>query len=137
LRSTATIVVAPVIVAAMIAARPTVPVPNTATAAPAGGRSALRIAPAPVWTPQPNGAMSSKAMSSSSLTTLRSVAMQWVAKQDWPKKCEWTGSPSRESAVVPSGRVAAKLNSKKPRQYEGRPVRHDTQVPHDPKLIAT
>ena len=51
------IVVAPATTAAMIAAMPTVPVPKTATLAPAGGRMTFKIAPAPVWMPQPNGAI--------------------------------------------------------------------------------
>jgi hypothetical protein len=107
------IVVAPATAAAMIADMPTVPVPNTATLAPAGGRMTFRIAPAPVCMPHPNGAATSSGTSSASLTTLRSVATAWVAKLDWPKKCEWTGSPPRESAVVPSGRVPPKLRAKK------------------------
>ena len=47
-----------------------------------------------------------------------------VAKLDWPKKCECTGSPSCDSAVVPSARVARKLRSKNSAQWKGRPVAH-------------
>jgi hypothetical protein len=39
-----------------------------------------------------------------------------VAKLDWPKKYERTGSPARESAVVPSARAARKLRAKKSAQ---------------------
>ena len=35
-------------------------------------------------------------------TAVRSGTMAWVAKLDWPKKCEWIASPSLLSAVVPS-----------------------------------
>ena len=97
----------------MTAESPTAPVPNTASELPAWGRITFSTAPAPVWIPQPNGAASSKSAKSGSLTTLRSVATEWVAKLDCPKKCPCTTSPSRESTLVPSGREAAKLRPKK------------------------
>jgi hypothetical protein len=68
---------------------------------------------------------------------LRSVAIEYVAKHDWPKKCEWIASPSRDSAVEPSGREAPKLCAKKSWQYPGRPARHVGQSPQESKLIAT
>lgn len=64
------------------------------TEAPASILSEFSTAPAPVWRPQPSGLRSSSGMSSSStLTTLRSVASAWVAKEDWPKKWPWISSP--------------------------------------------
>ena len=69
-------------------------------------------APTPVCTPHPNGATTSKGTSSGIATTLRSGTIAPVAKLDWPKKCECTGVPSCDSAVVPSVRVARKLRSK-------------------------
>ena len=103
----------PVIAPAMIAERPTAPVPKTASELPAGGRSELKTAPAPVWMPHPNGAAMSNGIQSGSLTTLRAVATACVAKLDCPKKWLWTGPASRESTLVPSGRAAAKLRPKK------------------------
>ena len=47
------------------------------------------------------------------LDDVASPATQCVAKHDWPKKCAWISSPSRDSALVPSGRAAAKLGPKK------------------------
>jgi hypothetical protein len=111
--SIAIIVVQPAICAAITAARPTAPAPNTAMLLPAGGRMTFSTEPAPVWIPQPNGAATSKGIASSSARMLRSRATEWVAKLDCPKKCAWTASPSRESALEPSaGRDAAKLCSK-------------------------
>ena len=79
---------------------------------PAGARSALSTAPAPVWIPQPKGAATSRPMPSGSRTTLRAPATAWVAKLDCPKKWAWMSSPSRERTLVPSARAAAKLCSK-------------------------
>jgi hypothetical protein len=39
-----------------------------------------------------------------------------VAKLDWPKKCECSRRPSRDSAVVPSARAARKFRAKKSAQ---------------------
>ncbi len=112
-RSTATIVVQPAIAAAITADSPTAPAPKTARLLPAGGRKTFSTAPAPVWIPQPNGAAISNGIDSSSATMFRSRATECVAKLDWPKKCAWISSPSRESALDPSsGRAAAKLCSK-------------------------
>jgi hypothetical protein len=105
--------------------------------APAGGRTALSTAPAPVWMPQPNGATTSSGTAGSSLTTFRSVATAWVAKLDWPKKCEWIGLPARRRAVDPSGRVAPKLRPQKSWQTQGRPAAQVGHDPQEPKLIAT
>ena len=70
-------------------------------------------APAPVWIPQPSGAAISSGIDPFSRTTLRSFATACVAKLDCPKKCPCSGSPPRESALVPSaGRKEAKLCSK-------------------------
>ena len=68
-------VVQPDSLAAMIAARPTEPAPNTAMLLPAGGRSELSTDPAPVWMPHPNGATTSNGMSLVSLTALRTLAI--------------------------------------------------------------
>ena len=126
------IVVHPATRAAITADSPTVPVPKIAMLAPASGRNARRTAPAPVWIPHPNGATISSGTSGSSRTTLRSVATAWVAKLDWPKKCEWIERPSTASAVDPSGRDAPKFRAKKSWQTHGSPAWHLTHAPHDP-----
>ena len=46
---------APAIRAAITALKPTLPTPNTATDCPGRTWKSLRIAPAPVWMPQPKG----------------------------------------------------------------------------------
>ena len=66
------------------------------------------------------------------MTTLRSVAIAWVAKLDWPKKCEWISRPSAVSAVDPSGRAAPKFRPQKSWHTHGRPVAHFGQAPHEP-----
>ena len=86
MRSTPTIVVHPASTPARTAASPTVPMPNTASELPAGMARLFRTAPAPVWTPQPNGAATSRGIELSILTTLRSEATACVAKLDCPKK---------------------------------------------------
>src|SRR5699024_9701330 len=53
-------VVAPVAAAAMIAAVPTAPVPNTATVSPAATPREFKMAPAPVDRPQPKGPRNTK-----------------------------------------------------------------------------
>ena len=68
--------VAPVSRAAMIADSPTAPVPKIAMTDPASGRSALRMAPAPVARPQPSGPNSSIGASSATFTTARSVVIE-------------------------------------------------------------
>jgi len=61
--------------AAMIAARPTPPVPNTARLSPGPTASELSTAPAPVRMPQPRGARISSGTSAGTLTALRSPAI--------------------------------------------------------------
>lgn len=102
-------VVHPAITAAITALMPTVPVPNTAMLLPAGGRRALSTAPAPVWIPHPSGPRSSSGAAGSILTTFRSVASAWVAKDDWPKNAPWMAASPLRNVVLPSGRVPAKL----------------------------
>ena len=84
--SIATMRSAPATFAAITAASPTVPQPNTATELPGCERASLKIAPAPVITPQPIGARSSSGRSASTRNALRALATAWVAKDDWPTK---------------------------------------------------
>jgi hypothetical protein len=60
--------------------------------APAGILSELSTAPAPVCSPHPSGPSSSTGTSSATFTVLRSFAIEYVANDDWPKKCPWTPS---------------------------------------------
>ena len=122
--STAMIGEQPTMAAAMTADSPTPPAPKIAIDELGSGRRMFMTPPAPVWIPQPNGATSSKGTSSGIVTTLRSGMTAPVAKLDWPKKCECTGSPSREIAVLPSARVARKLRSKNSVQWKGGPGAH-------------
>ena len=110
------IVVQPAMTPAMIAESPTAPAPKTASVLPAGARSASSTPPAPVWMPHPKGAAISNGIESGNLTRLRSPATACVAKLDCPKKCAWMISPLRDSALVPSERVEAKLCAQKPWQ---------------------
>ena len=121
----------PTMAAAMTAESPTPPTPKMAIDELGSGRRMLMTLPAPVWIPQPNGATSSNGTSSGMATTLRSGMTAPVAKLDWPKKCECTGSPPREIAVLPSARVARKLRSKNSVQWNGWPPAHMRQPPHD------
>ena len=100
------IVVHPAMTAPMTPASPTDPVPKTAMLLPAGARSEFSTAPAPVWMPHPNGAATSKPISSGSLTTLRSPATAWVAKEDCPKKWPWIelAVPRERARAVAPGR---------------------------------
>jgi len=76
----------PTITAAMTAGSPTPPAPKIAIDEFGSGRRTFMTPPAPVCTPQPNGATSSKGTSSGMATTLRSGMTAPVAKLDWPKK---------------------------------------------------
>ena len=76
------IVVHPATRAAMTAAMPTAPVPNTAMLVPGRAFIATSTEPAPVCRPQPSGPSCSNGSSSSTLTTLRSVASEWEANDD-------------------------------------------------------
>jgi hypothetical protein len=127
----------PQITAAMTAESPTPPAPKIAIDELGSGRRTLMTPPAPVCTPHPNGATTSKGTSSGIATTLRSGMTAAVAKLDCPKKCECSGTPPRESAVVPSERVARKLRSKNSVQWNGWPLAHIPQPPHDAYVDAT
>ena len=59
--------------AAMIAASPTVPTPNTTTLDPGVGRAVLKTAPAPVDTPQASGPIISNGTSGRTATSERGV----------------------------------------------------------------
>ena len=102
----------PTTLAAITAERPTPPAPKMAIDSPACGSRTFITAPAPVWTPQPSGPSSSSGASSRTLITLRSWLTEWVAKEDWPKKCEEISPCSPVSAVEPSKRRQAKLPSR-------------------------
>ena len=83
---------APEDAAAMMAAMPTAPAPNTAMVQPGSGRSASRIAPAPVWMPQPSGASVVQRRVVRHIDKAALVARPACrAKADWPKKWPCTG----------------------------------------------
>ena len=91
--STATIVTAPTARAAMTAARPTLPVPKTATVSPSVTASAVMIEPAPVCTLQPSGPSRCRGSVGSTVTALRGLASACVANDDCPNQRAATGSP--------------------------------------------
>ena len=91
--------------APMTAARPTAPVPITAMDVPGSGRSVFHTAPVPVWTLQASGASSSNGRSGSTLTTLRSSAMEWRANDDWPKNRPPSATPPLLIGELPSTRL--------------------------------
>jgi hypothetical protein len=109
LMSMAMIVAAPTALAAMMALRPTAPVPEIATLLPARTRSAFMTAPAPVMMPQPRGPSRSRGASLETFAVFRSRAIACVAKDDWPKILAWIRPPSPERGEVPSGRDPMKL----------------------------
>src|SRR5690606_35147564 len=109
--------------AAMRPAQPTAPVPKMAIDVPASGRISLSTAPAPVLSPQPRGPRSSSGASLSTTTTLFSTTLEYVAKEDWPKKWEPTASPFLLKAVLPSRRWQPNISSKAYSQYIGSPLR--------------
>jgi len=88
--------------AAITELMPTLPTPKTASDEPDSGSRAFITAPAPVWMPHPSGPTTSRGTSSSTLTTLRSLAIEYSAQEDWAKKQPLTRSPSCESGEVPS-----------------------------------
>jgi hypothetical protein len=71
---------------AIAAARPTKPAPKTATLDPARTASEFITVPAPVYSPQSNGASNSSGSALDTFTRLRSAAQVWPANDDWPKK---------------------------------------------------
>src|SRR3954465_7050639 len=99
--SMAIMLFAPLSADAIVAERPTAPAPKIATTEPASGRRALKIAPAPVARPQPSGPNSSIGASSATFTTPRSVVIEYVENDDWPKKWPWTASLPRDRQVPP------------------------------------
>ena len=78
----ATIVVASRILAAMIAARPTAPVPMTASESPEEIFRTLRTAPTPVNTPHGKAASTGKGMSDGASTSERAGTTARVANED-------------------------------------------------------
>ena len=84
--SAAMIFVTPELRAAMIAASPTAPTPTMSTESPSRGRASLSTAPAPVARPQARGPRSSSGASPGTFTSASAVVIEWVAKDDWPKK---------------------------------------------------
>lgn len=82
------------ILAAITAASPTGPAPNTTRLLPGGAANTPSTAPAPVCSPQPSGPSSSSGASSRTFTTLRRWATTWSPKEDWPKKCPLISVPS-------------------------------------------
>ena len=81
----------PAIRAAITPARPTAPTPKIAIALPGTGRSTLKTAPAPVFTPQGKAAACSSGTSWGIFTTFPSVASECVAKDDCWKNAPETG----------------------------------------------
>ena len=73
---------APATLAAITAERPSAPAPLTTTLVPASTANVLRIAPAPVWIPQPSGPMVRIGADEFTFTTDVSAAMVWVANDD-------------------------------------------------------
>ena len=67
------------------------PAPVTTTDMPGWTASVLRIAPAPVWIPQPSGPIIARSQAGSTFTTEVRATTEWLAKDDCPKKCEPTG----------------------------------------------
>src|ERR1035441_2535536 len=83
LMSTAMIVLALTMRAAITAASPTEPAPKTAMLDPARTASEFITVPAPVCRPQPNGASNSSGSDIGTFTRLHTVARAWVANDDW------------------------------------------------------
>ncbi|SKS27262.1 Uncharacterised protein [Mycobacteroides abscessus subsp. abscessus] len=79
------IVSTPCALAAMTAARPTPPAPNTTSRESGSGESALSTAPAPVWNPHPSGAATARSMDGSTTTVLSAPVSAYWAKLDCPK----------------------------------------------------
>src|SRR5208282_4216890 len=127
--STTMILAHPCTAPAMAALKPTPPPPETTRDEPALARKAFMTAPAPVCTPQPSGPSSSNGASDRTLTTLRSLATEYAAKEDCPKKCPPTATPFCSSAELPSRRKPVILRPPKSRQYAGSEER---QVGHTP-----
>ncbi|GAA2994003.1 hypothetical protein GCM10020229_03120 [Kitasatospora albolonga] len=125
--------------AASRAASPTAPAPNTTRVEPGSGRSTLSTAPAPVCTPQPNGASSSGGRPPGTGIAFRSVTSEWVAKEDWPKKCPCSGEPSAARRVgLPSARAPPnRLSRGQCSQRTGRPVRQSGHRPQEVKVSTT
>ena len=91
--------------AAMTALNPSAPAPVITTDVPGCTSRVFKIAPAPVCTPHPSGPIIERSYAGSTLTTDVRATTEWLANDDWPKKCDPTGLPSASmNAFEPSGR---------------------------------
>ena len=90
------------------------------TDAPAGGRSTLSIAPAPVAIPHDSGPMSATGAWAGTGTRLEAEHTENDANDDWPKKWLCSGAPeARRSVVDPSAREPPATSCTRDRQYRG------------------
>ena len=95
---------APATTAAITADSPTAPAPNTTSDDPGCTSRATSTDPAPVCTPHPSGPSFSIGRSGSTLTVFRSLAMQWVANEDWANQRDETAAPSASVTPVDPSR---------------------------------
>jgi hypothetical protein len=126
------IVVHPATTAAMTADSPTVPVPNTAMLVP--GRRSQRVedGAGARLDPAPERRDDVERRRRVELGHVASVAIAWVAKLDWLKKCECTVSPAQRSAQLPSAREAPKFRPQKSWHTHGRSTWQFGHPPHEP-----
>ena len=107
--------------AAMMAAQPTAPAPNTARVRPGSGRRTLRTAPAPVWMPQPRGASVSEGRRPRHRDEAALVHERVPREGRLAEEVAAERSPvAGKHGALPSGRVPPKrLQGVKAWQYEG------------------
>ena len=99
----------------MMALMPTDPTPKTASVLPSLTSSVFMTAPAPVWMPQPSGAISARSVSCGTRTRHDLCTSVCRANVLCPKKVLKSGvSPSSlKNAAVPSARLPPKFLSLK------------------------
>ena len=109
--STTTRASTPIAFAAITAARPTPPAPNTTSREFGSGLRTFRTAPAPVWNPHPSGAATVRSIDGSTTTTLSAAASAYCAKLDCPKNDPNSRIPFWDNVAEPSARPPDELSS--------------------------
>jgi hypothetical protein len=108
---------------------PTIPAPKTTHVLPGSTPARYRTAPRPVESPQANRHAASSGASGETLASAISGITVASANAEQPMKWR-SGSPSRESRVVPSGRWPAFCCSRMAMQMLVLPLRQFTHSPH-------
>ena len=111
-----------------MAASPTPPQPITATLSPRPTPPVLTAAPKPAMIPQPTRPAASGRAARSTFTHWPAATSVLSANAPMPRAGD---------SGVPSARVMGRLALRESKQYQGRPRRHERQVPHGARQAIT